>query len=112
MASPRAGFRLRHQEGVPLPGELTEIVCLRARDVDRAFPREIFVIEIKNLVIETLQCAFGDGDEPHRQVQAGQPRRGLDQVREVLEVRCDLIAAADATHSRDQAQGLIRLDHD
>ncbi len=105
------GFRLRHQEDVPLPRELAEIVGLRARDVDRAFPCELLVVEVKDLVVEPLKGAFGDGDEPHRKVQAGQPRCRLDEVREMLEVRADLIAAPDATHGGDQAQGLVRLDH-
>src|SRR5262249_9756531 len=106
-----AGLRLRHQKGVPLPRELAEIVGLRARDVNRAFPRELLVVDVEDLVVESLQGAFGDGDEPHRQVQAGQPRCRLDEVREMLEVRAYLIAAPDATHGGDQAQGLIRLDH-
>src|SRR5580704_2024927 len=106
------GLRLSHQEGVPLPGQRAEVVGLRPGDVNRALPRERLVIEVENLVVETLQCAFGYSDEPYRQVQAGQPRRGLDQVREMLEIRLDLTAMADAAHRRYQAEGLIGLDHD
>src|SRR5262249_58395210 len=91
---------------VPRAGQAAEVIGLRARDVDRAFPGELLVVEVKDLVVKTLQGAFGDGDEPHRQVQARQPRRGLDEVREVLEVRADLLAAPDAAHGGDQAQGL------
>jgi hypothetical protein len=87
-------------------------VGLRAGDVDRALPRERLVIEVEYLVVEALQGAFRDGDQPHRQVQAGQPRRGLDQVREVLDVDTDLAAVADAPHRRYQAKGLVGLDHD
>src|SRR5215467_7707400 len=102
---------LRHYERVPLPGQPPQVVGLRARDVDRAFGGELLVVEVEDLVIETLQGAFGYGDEPHRQVQARQPRRGLDEVREVLEVRADLLAAPDAAHGGDEAQGLVWLDH-
>src|SRR5260370_33636456 len=83
-----------------------------ARDVDRAFPGELLVIKVEDLIVEALEGAFGDRDEAHWQVQAGQPRGGLDQVREVLEVRLDLVAVTDAAHGGDQAQGLIRLDHE
>ena len=47
----------------------------------------------------------------HRQVHARQPRGRLDHVRDVLEVPADLLAPTDAAHRRDQADGLIRLDH-
>src|SRR5450432_164688 len=106
------GLRLGHYERVPLPGQRAEVVRRGARDIDRAFARELLVIEVKDFVVETLQRALGDRDEPHRQVQAGQPRCGFDQVREVLEVRLDLTTVADATHGGYQAQGLIGLDHD
>ena len=106
-----AGFRLCHHEGVPLPGEPAQVIRLRARDVDRALPRERFVVEVEDLVVEALQGAFGDGYQAHRQVHAGQPRRGLDQVRDVLQVHRDLTAVTDAAHGGDQAHGLIRLDH-
>ena len=106
------GLRLGHQENVPLPGQRAKVVRLGTRDVDRALPRELLVIEVQDFVVETLQGAFGDRDEPHRQVQAGQPRRSLDEVREMLEVRLDLVTVADAAHGGYQAQGLIGLDHD
>src|SRR5262249_30268412 len=106
-----AGFRLCHHEGVPLPGEAAQVIRLRARDVDRALPREPFVVEVEDLVVEALQGAFGDGYEPHRQVHAGQPRRRLDQMRDVLQVHRDLTAVTDAAHGGDQAYGLIGLDH-
>jgi len=96
-------LRLRHQVRVPLPGQPAKVIGLGTRDVDRAFPGELLVVEVQNLVVEALQRAFGDRDEPDRQVQAGQPRCGLDQVRQVLEVRRDLIAVTDASHGGYQA---------
>jgi hypothetical protein len=42
------------------------------------------VVQVEHLVVEALQGSFGDGDQPDRQVEAGQPGRGLDQVRNVL----------------------------
>ena len=106
-----ARLGLGHHERVPLPGQTAEIIGLRAGDVNRAFGGELLVIEVEHLVVEPLQRSLGHGDQPDRQVQAGQPRRGLDQVREMLEVRLDLVTAADAAHRRNQAEGLIRLDH-
>ena len=105
------GLGLTHDERVPLPGQPAQIVGLRPGDVDRALGGELLVVEIEYLVVEALQRALGHGDQPDRQVQAGQPRCRLDQVRQVLEVDSDILAAADAAHRRHQAKGLIRLDH-
>src|SRR6516225_4655144 len=77
-----------------------------------AHSRERLVIEIEDLVVEALQGTFRNGDQAYRQVQAGQPRRGLDQVRDVLDVDADLVAVADAPHGGNQADGLVGLDHD
>jgi hypothetical protein len=44
------GLGLRHHERVPLPGQPPEVVGLRARDVDRAFPGELLVVEVEDLV--------------------------------------------------------------
>ena len=107
-----AGLGLAHQVGVPLPGQRAEEVGFRAGDVDGAFAGEGLVVQVEDLVVEPLQRAFWDGDQADRQVQAGQPGRGLDQVRQVLEVDTDVLAAADAAHRGNQAQGLIRLDQD
>jgi hypothetical protein len=38
------------------------------------------MVEVEDFVVEPLQGAFWDGDEPYRQVQAGKPRCCLDQV--------------------------------
>src|SRR5712691_2506839 len=105
------GLGLGHQESVPLPCQPAQIVRLGPRVVNRALGRELLVIEVKDLVVETLQGTFGDRDEPHRQVQAGQPRCRLDEVREVLEVRLDLVPVPDAAHGGYQAKCLIRIDH-
>src|ERR1700749_4378011 len=105
-------LRLGHQERVPLPGQLAEVVRLRAGYVDRALPRDRLVVQVEPLVVEALQGPFGDGDQPDGQVEAGQPGRGLDQVRNVLQVDRDVGAAPDATHGGNKADGLVRLDHD
>ena len=48
------------------------------------------VVEVEHLVVERLQRALGEGDQPDREVQARQPRGGLHQVGEVLEVDLDV----------------------
>jgi hypothetical protein len=65
------GLGLAHQEHVPLPGQGAERVGLGSGDVDRALPGERLVVQVENLVVEALQGAFRNGDQPHRQVQAG-----------------------------------------
>ncbi len=106
------GLRLGHQVHVPLPGQRAEVVRLRPGDVDRALPGEVLVVEVEYLVVEALQRALWHGDQPDRQVQAGQPRSGLNQVRQMLEVDTDLVATANPAHGRHEADGLIGLDHD
>ena len=80
-------------------------------NVDRALARELHVVQVQHLVVEALQRAFGERDQPHRQIQAGQPGRGLDQVRQVLEVDHDVLALADAAHGGNQADGGVGFDH-
>src|SRR5215469_11877587 len=106
------GLRLAHHERVPLPGELAQVVGLRPGHVDRALTCERLVVQVENLVVEALQGAFRDGDEPDGKIKAGQPGSRLDQLRDVLEVDGDLIAVPDAPHGGNQADGLIGLDHD
>ncbi len=105
------GLRLGHDERVVLPGDLAELFGLLTGDIDRALPREGRVIQVEHLVVEGLQSALRERDQPHREVQARQPRRGLHQVREVLEVELDVLALADAAHGGDEADRGVRLDH-
>ena len=69
------------------------------------------VIEVEHLVVEGLQRAFGEGDQPDRKVQAGQPRGRFDQMGQVLEVDLDVAALADAPHGGDETDSGIGLDH-
>src|SRR5215472_8631198 len=107
-----AGLRLGHQERVPLPGQLAEVLRLGAGHVDRTVSRELLMVEVEDLVVEALQGAFRYGDEANRQVQAGQPGCRLDQVRNVLQVAGDFVPVTDDAHGGYQADGLIGLDHD
>ena len=106
-----AGLGLRDHVRVPLLREPPEVIGLGPGDVDRALPRVGLVIEVEHLVGESLQAALGDADQPHRKVHARQPGRGLDHVRDVLEIPADLLAPADPAHRRDQSDGLVGLDH-
>ena len=54
-----ARLGLGHQECIPLPGQAAEEIGLRARDVDRAFPGELFVVEVENLVVEPWRAPSG-----------------------------------------------------
>ena len=106
-----ARLRLRHHEHAPLARQAPELVGLGPGNVDRALAREGLVVEVEHLVVEALQRALRDRDQPHRQVEAAQPRRRGHEVVEMLEVAADLVAVADAPHRRNQPDRLIRLDH-
>ena len=106
---PRLG--LRHDESVVLLGDLAEVLGLLPRNVDRTFARELHVIQVQDLIVETLQRALGKGNQSHRQIQARQPGCRLHQVRQMLEVEHDVLALANAAHGGDEADGRIRLDH-
>src|SRR5262249_47315758 len=102
---------LGHDEDVVLAGELAERLRLLARDVDGALAGEAGVVEVEDLVVEGLQRALGEGDEPHRNGQAREPGGGLHQGTQVVEVDLDVAALADPAHGRDQPHRHVRLDH-
>src|SRR4051794_5749732 len=106
---PRLG--LRHDEHTPLPGEAAEAVSLRAGNVDRAGAREVCVIDVQDLVVETLQRTLGDGDQAHWNVEVGQPECRLGQAFQMFKVLFHVLPAADAPEARDQPDGVIRFDH-
>src|SRR5262249_52859743 len=43
--------------------------------------------------------------------RTGQPRRGFDQVLEVLEICLDVVALPDAPHGGDETDGGVRANH-
>jgi hypothetical protein len=106
-----ARLGLRHDEHVPVPGQLPEEGGLLAGDVDRDLVGVGAVVEVEDLVGEALEGALGDRDQSHRQVEAGQPRRGRHHLGDVVEVAPDLRAPAHAAHGRDQADCGVGLDH-
>jgi len=93
---------LCHDVRVVLPGQITEIPRLRAGDVDRALAGERHVVQVEHLVVERLQAALRNGDQAYRQVEAGQPGRRLEQVRDVLQVAADIGASANTTDRRNE----------
>ena len=97
--------------GLPLAGQAPESVGLRTGDVDGALGGVGLVVEIEDLVGETLKAAFGDADEPDREVHARQPRRCLHHMGDMFEVGVDLLPPSDAPDGLDQSDGLVRLDH-
>ena len=73
-------FGLCYDKGIVGASDGAECFGLFARNVDGAFSGKLHVIEIQDLVIKTLQRAFGEGDEAYGQIQAGQPGGGFDQM--------------------------------
>src|SRR3984893_9561189 len=106
---PRLG--LGHYEHAPAASEAPEAVGLRAGNVDGAGPRELYVIDVEDLVIEALQRALGDGDEADRNVEVRQPERRLGQAFQMLQILLDVLAATNAPEARDQSNRGIGFDH-
>src|SRR5262249_4926042 len=106
---PRLG--LSHHVRPVLVREVAQGFRLWPRDVDGALAREVHVVEVKDLVVEALECAFGDRDQPDREVETGQPGCGFDQVLEVLEICLDVLALPDSTHCRDETDGGVWAYH-
>ncbi len=104
-------LRLRHDEGIILAGNLPEGRCLFARNIDGAFPGKVRVIEVEHLVVEGLQGAFGEGDEPDGQVQAGEPGGRFDEMGQVLQVDLDISPGADTPNGGDETNSRIGFDH-
>jgi hypothetical protein len=66
---------------------------------------------IEDLVAESLQAAFGDGDEVDRNVEIGQPEGGLGQVFNMLQVFLNVLAPSNAPEGRDEPDSGIGFDH-
>nr|WP_245431035.1 hypothetical protein [Rhodoplanes roseus] len=107
-----AGLGLRHDVDVPLARELGDLVRLRARDVDRAGVGEVGVVDVQDLVVEAHQAALGNGEEADRDVEVGQPEGRLGQALQMLDVVLDVVARADAPEGRNEADRVVRLDHE
>src|SRR4051812_40423301 len=105
------GLGLGHDVGVPLFGQIAEEAGLGAGDVDGALAGVGDVIEVEHLVVERLEGALWNRDQSHGQIEAGEPRCGLNEVGDVIEVLLDLGAIADAPDGGDQANGGVRLWH-
>jgi hypothetical protein len=71
---------LGHDEHVPLFRQRTQAIGLGAGNVDGAGLGELGVVGVEDLVAEALQAAFGNGDQPDRDVEVGQPEGGSCQV--------------------------------
>ena len=105
------GLRLGHDEDVVLARDLPELLGLLSRNVDGALAGERGVVQVQHLVVERLERALGERDQPDRDREARQPGGGLDQVVQVLEVDLDVPALPDAPHRGDEPDGGVRLDH-
>ncbi|MGV6876190.1 hypothetical protein ACUSIJ_26365 [Pseudochelatococcus sp. B33] len=69
------------------------------------------MVEIEHLVVEALEPPFGDDQQTHRNIEARQPGGGLGQMTQMIDVRHDVFALANAPHGRDQTNAIVRLDH-
>jgi amidase len=69
------------------------------------------VINVEYLVVEPLQCALGNGDEPNWNFQVGEHRRRLREMSEVIQVLLDIVPPTSAPKCRYQANGGIGLNH-
>ena len=69
------------------------------------------MIDIQHFVIEAHQRTLGNREQAHRNIEIGQPEGGLGQALEMLDVVFDLLTSTNAPETRDQADGVIGLDH-
>ena len=106
-----SGLGLTHEVHAVLPAQLAERLGLGAGHVDRAGFGEGGVVEVQDLVVESLQRTLGKSDEAHRKVERREPRRRLHHVAMVIDVAHDLRSSRHAPHRRDQPHCVVRLDH-
>src|ERR1700730_3869781 len=66
---PRLG--LGHDGGGVLACDDAQLLGLSTRNVDRALPLELDVIQIQNLVVEALQRTLGQRNQTDWQLEAG-----------------------------------------
>jgi hypothetical protein len=105
------GLGLGHDEHAPLAGEAADAIRFGAGDVDGAAVRELRMVEIENLVVESLQRTFRDGDQAHRNVEIRKPVGGVRETFDMLEVLVHVLPPTNAPESGDQSHGSVRLDH-
>ena len=60
---------LRHDERVVFARYLAQFFGFVSGNVDGTFTRKLHMIEIEDLIVESLQSAFGKGDEAHGEVE-------------------------------------------
>src|SRR5262244_1559859 len=65
-----ARLSLGDDEGLILARQLAQLLGLLAWDIDGAFTRELHMIEVEHLIVESLQRPFGQGDESDGEIQA------------------------------------------
>ena len=66
-------FCLGYDECVVLFGDFTQFFGLLTWNIDGALSRELDMIDVEYLIIESLQCSFGEGNEPDRKIKTGEP---------------------------------------
>jgi hypothetical protein len=64
-----------------------------------------------NSAWSTSRTSSLNSDEANRNVEVRQPKRGLGQAFEMLQVLCDVLAAANAPEAWNQSDGGIGFDH-
>ena len=60
---------LRHDERVVFARDLAQFFGFFSGNVDGTFTRKLHMIEIEDFIVESLQSAFGKGDEAHGEVE-------------------------------------------
>src|SRR5229473_2460659 len=104
-------LRLGHNEGIVRLRYLSQCLCLFTGDVDGTFTGKLDVIEVKHFIVEALQSTFGESDQANRQIKTGEPGSSLDEMGEMIQIAFDIGTCANASHSGDESDGSVGLNH-
>ncbi len=102
---------LGHDESAEISGQVTEIIGLRTRDIDRGAVHVLDVIPVEDFIREALQRAFRNRNQPHRQIDRREPYRGARELSDVVQIALDIGTLLRAPHHRLKCERHVLFDY-
>src|SRR5262245_50852415 len=102
---------LGHDEGIIRASQRAQGLCFFARNINGAFARELDMVHIQCLVVKRLEGPFRQGNETHREIQAGEPDCSFDELREMRQIDLDVGTRMDTAYGRAHSNSHVWLDH-
>jgi len=98
---------LRHDEDIPFARKLADLVGLGPGMSMQQCARRSRVIDVEHLVIKAHQGAFRNGQQPHRNIEIGEPEGGLVRL-----FRCSMLCLMSSRRRmpqkrRNEADGVV-----